>query len=270
MSTEEKLACFTLDLEYDHQSEACEVLEDPGRWGTICNILQKENLPLTTFVVGRLLEEKSDLLLERYSKVESNEFELHSYSHDPFQADSRTEIDLGIRSFQKVLRRAPHGYRAPVGRITAEGIKSLQDRGFSYDSSVLPIFRPDRYGYNHLHYGLTPFIHENTDILELPVGVIPYMRAPMTLSFAKLFGLGFYRRCVDMLGLPTPLVLQFHLHDVFQTRALQRMSGWKKLAHQRNIRNASQILSDLIQIVKNRGYRFILMSQLYETYRRPI
>ena len=41
-------------------------------------------------------------------------------------------------AFRGFTGKDPIGYRAPVGKLTREGLDTLLDRGFRYDSSIYP------------------------------------------------------------------------------------------------------------------------------------
>ncbi len=66
------------------------------------------------------------------------EFEIHSHAHDLRNPCSRADIEAAVSAFRGFAGRDPIGYRAPVGQLTREGLDTLLDLGFRYDSSIYP------------------------------------------------------------------------------------------------------------------------------------
>src|SRR5262245_47433632 len=188
----QKVACFTLDLEPDFCShDSHEVLLDDNRFGQFRAFLLTNRMKVTVFVVGKMLEEGLPVR-ERFKDLDT-EFELHSYSHNPYAPDSETEILMGKTAFTEYFGRPPRGYRAPNGAISAPGISILSREGFLYDASVFPAWRPEL-GYNFSHLPVSPWFYEEyPELPELPFAVLPQSRIVISMSFLKLFGFSFYR-----------------------------------------------------------------------------
>lgn len=268
--TKTKLACFTLDLESDGGwgETTCEMLENPAWFARFRQIIRDYDLKLTVFVVGKLLEAKPeyiDLLLRLGA-----EFELHSYSHDPTVPDSTTEIVRAKQAYRNFFGRDPKGYRAPMGLISEKGLRTLQAEGFLYDASILPSWRFDEFGFNHLGKSISPWVYDQFSkpstqlpFVELPMAVVPKIRLPISLSYLKLLGWSPYRALFHLFGLPPMLVFWSHPYDYFPTSAMYEWN-WKKYIHLRNIHRSAEIVTRFIGFLNEQGYEFAYMHELYE------
>jgi len=257
-----KTACITLDLESDW------FVDKPGRTyltvenlDTYIELIQSVDVPVSVFVVGRLLEERPDVV-ERLNAALDAEFHLHSYAHDPEMSNGfRSDLREGIAAFESFFGRRPRGYRAPLGKISAQQITTLDSEGFAFDSSIFPSYRPG--AYNNLDAPTTPYRPANTDeLVEFPVGVIPYLRVPTAQSYLKLGGRS-YLRLLDLLAPPEPLVFVSHLHDFFETPANEYRSQPMKAIQQRNIDESATLFEEFIERLRAMGYEFRTIETLY-------
>jgi peptidoglycan/xylan/chitin deacetylase (PgdA/CDA1 family) len=263
-----KLACLTLDFEYDLKSDCGLYLtEDRVELRRLKEFLDQHQVPLTAFVVGRMLEERPQRVAAAAEELPV-EFGLHSYSHDQARPDTAQEIASAVNAYQSFFGRDPEGYRAPNGLISQEGLARLAAAGFKYDSSVFPSLRLDEYGFNHLNLPNRPFwVRTDPPILELPLASFDRLRLTISLSFLKLFGWPLYRMLLAALPLPEVVVIDSHPYDFYISRCLPQVPGWKKLAHARNAHRAYDLLAKLILWLKSKGYNFASMSRVYQVYR---
>lgn len=258
-------ACFTIDLEPDFLSEDChEVLLDAGRMERLRDFFTGHRIPPTVFVVGRMLEQALPVR-ERFEGTGA-EFELHSWSHRPDAPDSEEEIVRGAAAFERYFGRAPRGYRAPLGRISAEGIATLARLGFAYDASVFPARRPEL-GYDFSALPSSPWRwREHPGIVELPFAVASSFRFVVSLSFLKLMGLGFFDLLFRTGRAPELLVLDSHLYDFFETspvRALSRLD-WRRYALLRNTSRVFPLLDGFVRLLRRYGYDFTTVGEAHD------
>ena len=264
-----KTACITLDLESDW------FVDEPGRtYQTVeyldayIELIQSVDVPVTVFVVGRLLEERPDVV-DRLDAALDCAFHLHSYAHDPEMSRGfRSDLREGIEAFESFFGHRPQGYRAPLGKISAANLVTLDNAGFAFDSSVFPSYRPG--AYNNLDAPTHPYRPAGTDgLVEFPIGVLPYLRVPTAQSYLKLGGRG-YLRLLDLLEPSGPLVFLSHLHDFVDTPANAHRSQPMKAIQRRNIDASPALFRSLIQRLTAQGYRFRTMDELYaETVDEP-
>jgi len=240
-----KTACITLDLESDW------FVDKPGQsYYTVeylpkyIEMIQELDVPVSIFVVGRFLEESPHAVEALRSELDS-EFHLHSYGHDPEMSQGfNSDLRQGIEAFKTFFGSSPDGYRAPLGRITDQQLVTLDRQGFTFDSSIYPSYRPG--AYNNLTAPTEPYQPHNTDtIVELPIGVIPYLRIPAAQSYLKLFGQS-YLRLFDMVELPDPLIYVTHLHDFFETEANEYRTQPMKAIQKRNLRTSTDLFESVI------------------------
>ena len=265
-----RLAAITLDLETaaPHiEPKECPLLHDAELAGRLGEVLQRHQAKLTTFVVGRVLEEAGEVV-ERHAAQLDPEFELHSYSHDVADPDGRSEIQRARDAYAAYFHREPMGYRAPWGRISRDGVARLAETGFKYDSSIFPSFRPGVF--NNLRRPNRPFLYGNGaggSLLELPMAAVPTLRLVVGMSYLKFFGLRFYRAAFSIFGMPDPLVFGMHLHDFKlhpEALAGADLPRWVKAYHGANVTKAMDIFEAFLAYLRRRGYSFVHMSEVYE------
>ena len=257
-----KTACITLDLESDW------FVDEPGRtYQTVeyldeyIELIQSVDVPVSVFVVGRLLEERPDVV-ERLDTALDAEFHLHSYAHDPEMSRGfRSDLREGIEAFESFFGHRPQGYRAPLGKISAENLVTLDEEGLAFDSSIFPSYRPG--AYNNLDAPTHPYRPAGTDgLVEFPIGVLPYVRIPTAQSYLKLGGQA-YIRLLELLEPPDPLVFLSHLHDFIDTPANEYRSQPMKAIQQRNLTESASLFQELVQQLTAMGYRFRTIGELY-------
>ena len=149
---------------------------------------------------------------------------------------SRRDIEESVRAFRILFGHAPIGYRAPVGQITRDGMNTLMDLGFRYDSSIYPSFRPGRPGYNNLHLPVAPFrvTRGAESILEIPFATLSGVRLVFSLSYVKNFGWKAYEMLMKAFPLPPQVAVLTHPYDHYFHLLPRETDGWEKPLLQRN------------------------------------
>lgn len=263
VETAKKLACFTLDLEPDH----CDLVggyhyESFGGAGELLEVLRDEAVPLTVFATGRVLDERRDTAL--LFAAAGAEMELHAYSHKRTAA-AREEIAKGVEAYRRAFGADPRGYRAPLGMISRPEIELLSGEGFLYDSSLFPSLFPGRF--SNVRSATTPFIHEGTRLLELPISVVPFVRFPVSLSYIQLGSYPVFSVLAALFGLSDRLVIDLHLHDVFPSGVFAELPMKWKLIYSRffmrNRRTGLHYFKKVVSLLKAKGYAFGKMMDLY-------
>lgn len=269
MQQSPRLACLTLDLETmasDADPKACRLLHDAELVTRLGEILNRRRAKLTTFVVGRILDDVPHVI--EHHRALNPEFEVHSYSHNVADPDSVSEIERAHEAYVTYFGREPLGYRAPWGRISRDGIARLANVGFKYDSSIFPSIRPGVF--NNLRLPNRPFWYGNgsgDSLIELPMAAVPTVRLVVGMSYLKFFGLGFYRALFSIFGMPNPLVFGMHLNDfrlASDTLAKADLPRWAKAYHAVNVTKAFDIFEAFLSYLRRRGYSFVYMSDLYK------
>lgn len=113
----------------------------------LLRVLRSNDLRATFFVVGNLASGWRDEL--RTLRDEGHEIGLHGHTHRFVNrigpTEFRDDLARGVDAVGEVLGSAPVGYRAPYFSITKEtpwAPDLLQSAGFTYSSSVLPVWNP--------------------------------------------------------------------------------------------------------------------------------
>ena len=265
-----RIACLTMDIEADYHDLVPErhyqALDDESVWEWLADFSQNHGVPWTAFVVGELLETRP-ALTERLAES-GWEIELHSYSHDPDHTDTLDEIRRGKDAFAAAFGREPIGYRAPLGKITPQGLRNLPSEGFCYDASVFPTWRPG--AFNHLKEPMVPHLVElegtdggDTSLVEIPFAAIPRLRVVVSVSYMKLLGLRFYRWALSRFGLPEIAVIDCHFHDLAPAPdAYRQLPPVWKFVYRRNQRQGREILAWLVGWLKSTGYEFMKLEEV--------
>lgn len=268
-SPADQIACLTLDLEndwyfdedgYDHLT--FEYLDD------FVALVGDLDVPLTVFVVGKTLEKYPEAIDRLWSELDC-EFHLHSYRHDTSKSyDFREEVRLGSEAFREHFESNPVGYRAPQGNIDPPEFRILEEEGFRFDSSVFPSYRPGVY--NNIDAPREPYVPEPAEgLMEIPIGTTSLGRVPTSHSYLKLIGrpyLSYLRRG----PLPDLLVYNVHLHDLYRTKSYERLPRMKRFAYERNIGKAPHLFDTVVNLLRNRGYSFVKITDVFETYKPAV
>ena len=133
-----KICFISIDVEHD-RGLGDRKFSGVENLDKILSIFKKHGIAATLFITGQVLEKYSDLV-----KGWAQDFEIacHSFSHSFWNTlgpqERENELTNYFNLYQKIFNAKPRGFRAPSHLIDQEGIKLLEDRGFLYDSSVVP------------------------------------------------------------------------------------------------------------------------------------
>lgn len=261
-----KKLCITLDLEpffaglIPMSYESLPV----SHFTSFLQIVEKYNIRLTVFVVGKLLEQRQPIV-ERLQEIGA-EFELHSYSHKLNSPDSEFEIKEGKKAFNRYFSKNPIGYRAPQGLISNDGLFLLNQEGFKYDSSIFPSFWPSP---KYIRFSRLPFQIQNTDLIEIPFATLPLFRLIISMSWIKLLGWSIYKSLFSVLNTPDIFVLDTHLHDFYTPENnFSMLPFFWKLVFSRNHRNGINIFEKFIEHMNKMGYQFCYLSEIYNEIKK--
>ena len=103
------------------------------------NIISKENIKATFFIVGELISSKLELLKKIFNQ--DHEISGHSYNHIRPLTQSLEEFKLDstklLLELKEKLNIANPGYRAPCFSLDNQRLKILKELNYSYDSSKI-------------------------------------------------------------------------------------------------------------------------------------
>lgn len=256
----QRLACVTLDLENNWEFDGPELQYATfEHLDAYIDLIDGLDLPLSVFVVGQTVEERPDAI-ERLRDRLDVEFHLHSYSHDlSGGATLEREIRKGKEAFSSFFGRQPEGYRSTQGRIDHSDLQLLESEGFLFDSSVFPTYRPGVY--NNLEAPVEPY--RAGGLYEIPVGVVPRLRIPLSQAYVKAMGTPFLSG-LRHVRLQDVVVFNTHLQDFYHTPAHDELDHPKKFFYQRNIDSAESIFRQVVETLRHKGFSFVTMTDVYE------
>lgn len=262
-----KFLAFTLDLESDYagQVNQYEIFKYPAKIEEVLARLHLLNVKITVFVVGEILEKYPHIV--KLFKKYGCEFEVHSYSHKKDKVSLDEEIERAQLAYYNYFKQYPKGYRAPQGRISKEVIKLLEKKNFLYDSSIFPSYYP-----NPLRYLLrNKNIHcvKDSSIVEIPLTAVTPFRFTLSLSYIKLLGMRFYSNLFRFFNLPNFICFNVHLHDFIVVEdSYRRLPLFWKFVYGRNKFSGTNYCIRFLKYIKEQGYRFCFMSEVYDRYKK--
>lgn len=133
------MIAITLEVEPDlHTGTYLGITEGLKR---LIKILDKYNVKSTFFTTCDCIE-KYPKIFQKLKK-QGHEIALHAYEHKTFTKLSynkkKKQIKDSMACFKKYLNQHPNGFRAPQHLIDQETLDLLEEHGFVYDSSYLPL-----------------------------------------------------------------------------------------------------------------------------------
>jgi len=223
--------------------------------GKILEIFEEYGAPATLFVCGNVLEEYGEKIKE-WGK--SFEIACHGFSHtfwnELSNQEREQEIDRFFVLYQKVFGEKPKGFRAPSHIIDKQGLKLLQDKGFLYDSSVVPHYPPlKKYRGYRGKAPFKPYFPNIKDyrrkgkmgILEIPASGLP-PGIPLVGTWISKLPLFIYQ---GLLGIFNPDFLAFSLHS------------WDSLNKPLLIK-----IKKILKYLKAKNYHFAEGQEIYELF----
>ncbi len=104
----------------------------------ILQILKRNKLKITFFIVGQIYEWYPELV-EKISS-QGHEIAYHSHNHDPIPNSESLEKQIN-QSKKFIQKFKPIGFRAPRITLNYSYFKILKKYGFKYDSSMYDLYR---------------------------------------------------------------------------------------------------------------------------------
>jgi peptidoglycan-N-acetylglucosamine deacetylase len=163
---------FTLDVE-DHRASAHEPPRHLGMIREILSFLAERGMRGTFFVIGEVAEQDAGLVRE--IAAGGHEVAVHGRRHVPLNELGperfRVEAESTKARLSDLAQQPVVGFRAPMFSLVPEthwAVEILNDLGFSYSSSVMPIRHPL---FGDSGYPVRPFGWPG-GLVELPCPVV--------------------------------------------------------------------------------------------------
>ncbi len=228
------------------------------------DFVKKNELKVTLFVTGHILQEFPQLLNPYLVEQDLFQFELHSFDHSAtfLSFDEQiSNINKGIKSYQDFFGKLPTIYRAPNGMINIKILKYLESRGIHFSSSFFPSYFPGRF--NNLHVPQYPFKIKEIEMVEIPFSVTRNLSIPLGLSYIQLLGLSVFK---TLLGMNRDnVIFDFHLHDIFtkewiESKNLKTIHKFAYFGAYR-INKGLAFFQKVIEYYKKNKYEFCLLNE---------
>jgi peptidoglycan/xylan/chitin deacetylase (PgdA/CDA1 family) len=233
----------------------------------ILRLFQVHSVHATFFVPASVALAFPELIQE--IKGEGHEIACHGLKHDANEAiSSLDEQYLGIKKatneIESITGSRPIGFRAPLFRSNANCRIALRQNNYIYDSSIVcsPLFG------NHRSRLLSkPFFfscsnqHAESNLLEIPVSVNPFLPFPLGGAYLRIFGPGWAKVGIRTNAIfNAPIVFYIHPKDV-----IYRTDGpfWYSY---KNTANCLKALMDIILYGKRIGAKFMKAHELAELH----
>lgn len=205
----------------------------------------------STFFTTSFFASRYPFLIRKLSK-KGHEIAFHGTRHliDANRISSyekTSSLIIGKEKIESITGKKLLGFRHP--HLKSPSMKSLNDIGLIYDSSVHPTYIPGRY--NNIRSRRD--IHKIDDIFEVPISVTPILRLPFSWVWFRNMGLDYTKACTLLSSKGND-----HLNIYFHPWDFVDISGQK--VHSLIKRNTGEIsikqLSDYIEWCLERDYEF--------------
>jgi hypothetical protein len=258
----EKLACVTLDFEMDYgdRVEEPNILNNKQELTDLSGVFTELKVPVSAFVRTDMLVNYPQSL--NAVKQIAQDFHCHSHTHNTKVFNSKEEIPKSQSIFKEYFGCAPLGYRAPQGVLYPGDLEIIKECGFKFSASIFPSYRPGKF--NNFSMPQDNFMYDN-GILEFPFAAVPKLRYIISMSYLKLLGFPASKALFSMFGLPNVLIFDSHLHDyIVNHESFTKLSPKIKFAYVINKYSGIKYFKSFVGLLKDKGYRFITVTQLYE------
>ena len=200
----------------------------------ILDTFKKYDIPATLFVTGEALEKYRDLVKEWSTNYE---IASHSFTHRFWNTlnseERKVELDKFCNLYQNIFQKKPLGFRAPSHLIDEEGLKLLEEKGFLYDSSILPHYPPfKKYRGYQGRKPLLPYCPAGLKILEIPVRGQLF---GIPLAGAWILGLpSWLYKLLFLFYCPSFITLNMHSWDNLNPSFLKKLENILKILKKKN------------------------------------
>lgn len=152
----------------------------------------------------------------------------HRYLPTLSSAEKRLEIGESRQLLEQEIGVSVGGFRAPGYRIDRESLEILAECGYAYDSSAFPNAKFAAALGTSVDALMAP--HEplpGSSLVEWPMPSPAPFPVPFNPSYSLLLGDWYFRQGVERHRRSgVPLTLLFHLIDVAEPLAADRLKGW--------------------------------------------
>lgn len=230
----------------------------------LSQLFEKHDISCTFFVTGEMAQKYPKAV--RHLSRSGHEIACHGLKHEKNEfttkrAGQESSIRKATEMIEGITQERPRGFRAPCLRTDGNTLSVLKERGYVYDSSVIPTYIPGYYG--HLTAPRRPYSvstgvevkNETAEILEIPISVNPLIPLPLSAAWMRNLGLSWVKIGIRMnLSLGNPIVFYVHPRDVI---SLPRRKGVPWHVY-RNVGGRSiEMLDRILEYARSSGAEFV-------------
>lgn len=222
----------------------------------------------TFFTLGWVAERHPQLIREIHAR--GHEVGSHGYRHkmvtrmdpDEFRDDVQKTKDI----LEDIIGERVNGFRAASFSIVPDSVwamEILEQVGYRYDSSMFPV-RHDRYGMRGIP--LSPHMWPGTDLVEVPMSVLPLFGYPVGVGgggYLRQFPYRFTRWAAGKIQREKrPVVTYLHPWEIDPDQPVQQVDGLTRLRHYRGLSGCEGKVKKLLA-----DFRFAPICQLADQVR---
>ena len=206
----------------------------------ILNLLRKENVKATFFVLGEIAQWYPDLVIE--ISRQGHEIACHGMYHRDLTLTSAQEFSKELVQARKILEeltgRPVIGFRAPNLVITQWLPKVLIEQGFVYDSSVCPAREIQGKYKGQSQAPLNPYrvaknslcLKGKANLIEIPIPTFPLLKLPGAVSIAsRIFGWTWTRITLDNALKTGAASYYLHPYEFKESPKLENMTLYQRI-----------------------------------------
>ncbi len=157
-----------------------------------------------------------------------HELAMHGASHDHVyhtmeEKKAKDIISKAKGEMEKRFKTKIKGFRGP--RMSRPSYEILKKCGFTYDSSLHPVFLPGHYN----NFFSPRCVQEREDIIVIPVSAVPLVRLPFSWAWFRIMGSLYTKACSRLTLLDSSFIhLYFHPWE-FVEPPVKAKGIWHKL-----------------------------------------
>jgi hypothetical protein len=107
--------------------------------------------------------------------------------------------------------------------------------------------------------------------MEIPFASFTPLRIILSISYIKLFGVDFFIKLSQSFSLPDIICFDSHLHDFIHIEnSYKQLSPFWKVLYGRNKLKGVEHCVKFLKHIKEVGYEFCYMSEVYNHYKEKL
>ncbi len=222
----------------------------------LLDLFDRHDVKCTCFVLGWVAERFPDLVKEIAGR--GHEIASHGYGHELVYRIGRERFEEDLKRSVSALGdacgAAPRGYRAPsfsIDRRTPWAFDVLAGAGFTYDSSVFPVWHP-RYGVGDFtRYPCRVRSDTGAEIVEFPLTTLRVGSRNLAAAgggYLRIFPLAVLERAYGRANAAgQPGVLYLHPWEIDPDQPKLRVRGLGRFTHYANLARTEARLERLLR-----------------------